>query len=74
VKILQTPSLYNFYILLNPTPYIKNIRYPTKYTQEKYWFSINGFLNVKAELVPLLVVIDFPYGKLVKTMMFDVYH
>jgi hypothetical protein len=34
---------------------------------------ITGFLNVRTELLPL-VTIDFPYGKLVKTMMFNIYH
>ena len=29
--------------------------------------SINGFLNAKTELLQLLVIIDFSYGKLVKT-------
>jgi hypothetical protein len=24
--------------------------------------------------LPLLVILDFPYGKLVKTMMFNIYH
>jgi hypothetical protein len=33
-----------------------------------------GFLNVKTELMPLLVIIDFPYGKLVQIMMFTIYH
>ena len=36
--------------------------------------SIDGFFNVKTELLPLLVIIDFPYGKLVKTTMFNIYH
>jgi hypothetical protein len=31
-------------------------------------------INVKTELLPLLVITDFLYGKLVKTMMFNIYH
>ena len=49
-------------------------------SQEKCLNSINGFLsgfqrftmytiNVKTELLPLLGIIDFPCGKLVKTIM-----
>ena len=30
-------------------------------------------MNVKTELLPLLVIIDLPYGKLVKTMMFNIF-
>jgi hypothetical protein len=29
-------------------------------------------INVKTEVLPLLVIIGFPYGKLVKTMMFNI--
>jgi hypothetical protein len=36
--------------------------------------SINGFFNIKTELLSLLVIVDFPYDKLVKTMMFNIYH
>jgi hypothetical protein len=73
VKILQTPSFYNFYILLTPTPYIKKIfGIRPNIHRKNIELSINGFLNVKTEL--FLVVTDFPYGELVKTMMFDVYH
>jgi hypothetical protein len=42
-------------------------RYQFVITQEKIELSINEFLNVNSELLPLLVIIDFPYGKLVKT-------
>ena len=38
--------------------------------KEKIELSINGFLDAKTELLPLLVIIDFPHGKLIKTMMF----
>jgi hypothetical protein len=31
-------------------------------------------LKCKTELLPLLVIVDFPYGKLVKTMMFNIHH
>jgi hypothetical protein len=37
------------------------------FLQEKFFF------NVKIGLLPLLVIIDFPYGKLVKTTMFNIY-
>jgi hypothetical protein len=29
-------------------------------------------INVKTEVLPLLVIIGFPYGKLIKTMMFNI--
>jgi hypothetical protein len=39
-------------------------------TGEKIKLPLNAFSNVKTELLPLLVIIDFPYGELVKTIMF----